>query len=168
MSKLVNRLVMLSRIDEGSQHAPFEKFCLSDAVMDTVSEFADLAALHGKTLSSELSEGIMLCGCEAEIRQLVAILLDNAVKYCDAGGDIHVQLKQKKRPLLVVSNRYQDVGTIQLDRLFERFYRVDHARTSGSDFGIGLSSAHSIVAHHHGEISALQEGTDRICFRIRL
>ena len=168
MSKLVNRLVMLSRMDEGNRNTPFEKFNLSDAVMDTVSEFTDVAALNEKSLSCELSDDIILCGCEAEIRQLVAILLDNAVKYCDAGGDIRVQLKQKKRPLLLVSNSYRDVGKIQLDRLFERFYRVDHARTSGSDFGIGLSIAHSIVSHHHGEISALQESEDRICFKIKL
>ena len=164
----MNRLVMLSRMDEEKRNTPFEKFSLSDAVADTVSEFTDLAAYHEKMLSCELSEGILLYGCEAEIRQLIAILLDNAVKYCDAGGEIYVQLKQKKRPILLISNHYKDVGKLQLDRLFERFYRADPARTSGSDFGIGLSIAHSIVAHHHGEISALQEGSDRISFRIRL
>ena len=94
--------------------------------------------------------------------------MDNAVKYCDEGGSIWVALNGGKHPILTVDNTYSAVGSIKLSRLFDRFYRVDKARTYGSGFGIGLSIAKAIVEKHHGNITAVNLGNERIRFQVKL
>ena len=101
------------------------------------------------------------------LAQLLAILLDNACKYCDDGGAIHLQLSGGKHPLLELSNSYAAVGTLATDRLFDRFYRADPARTQGSGFGLGLSIAKAICERHHAQISAQAADDRTILFRVR-
>jgi len=168
MGKLVNRLVTLSRMDEEKEAGCSGEFLLSDTVQESVSEFEELAAMCGKELSAEIMPDLHYTGNEPELRQLTAILLDNAVKYCDAGGAIHVQLRRKKHIMLTVTNACRDVDSIQLDRLFDRFYREDTARTAGSGFGIGLSIAQSIVERHKGSIKAEKAAEGEIRFTVRL
>lgn len=168
MSKLVNRLVTLSRMDEEKALGSFNEFDLSGTVSDTVSEFTELASIYGKNLTADIDKGIKYHGDESEIRQLTAILLDNAVKYCDEGGSIKAVLSQKKYPILTVTNSYKKVDNIKLDRLFDRFYREDTARTAGSGFGIGLSIAQSITEHHKGSIKAVKADEGVIGFIVKL
>lgn len=168
MSKLVNRLVTLSRMDEEKAFGSFNEFDLSGAVSDAVSEFTELASMYGKTLTADIDKDIKYHGDEAEIRQLTAILLDNAVKYCDEGGSIKAVLSQKKHPVLTVTNSCRNVDNIKLDRLFDRFYREDTARTAGSGFGIGLSIAQSITERHKGSIKAVKEADGVIEFIVKL
>ena len=168
MSKLVNRLVTLSRMDEEKKIGDFSEFDLSETISDTVSEFSDLASMCGKTLESDIPPNVKYCGDVSEIRQLTAILLDNAVKYCDEGGIIRAELSQKKHLTLTVKNSCSNVDSIQLDRLFDRFYREDTARTAGSGFGIGLSIARSITEHHKGSIKAVKADDGIIGFTVKL
>ena len=96
-------------------------------------------------------------GDEKAIRQLVSILLDNAVKYSPEGGTISVKLEKESRFLkLTVSNTTaQPVEKDKLNLLFDRFYRVDQSRNSSiSGYGLGMSIAQSIVAAHKGKIRA--------------
>lgn len=97
------------------------------------------------------------------------ILLDNAVKYCDAGGDIAVVLRKKGRNTVVtVENAYCGVNDLELDRLFDRFYRADRARTFTGSFGVGLSVASGIVKNHRGSIYAYKKDERHIGFRVTL
>lgn len=107
-------------------------------------------------------------GDEGAIRQLVSILLDNAVKYCDPQGSIRVELLGKRRPVLTVDNSCQNVDGLPLPRLFDRFYRADAARTYGGGFGVGLSIAKGIAERHGGDIAAVQPGAGVIRFRVKL
>ena len=168
MSKLVNRLVTLSRMDEEKEHDLFAEFDLSAAVSDAVSEFTELAGMCGKDMTAEITPDIRYRGNETELRQLTAILLDNAVKYCDDSGKIHTSLVLKKHPVLSVTNTCKNVDSIQLDRLFDRFYREDTARTAGSGFGIGLSIAQSITGRHKGTIQAVKAADGMIGFIVKL
>lgn len=167
MSGLVNRLVTLSRMDESDKPTETAVFSLSDAAEDTAAEFQRLAEESGKKLTSDIAEANQFCGNEPEIRQLIAILLDNAVKYCDPDGDISVTLTAKKHPVLRVENTYRDVHKINISRLFDRFYREDPARTPSNSFGIGLSLAVSLAERNHAELNAFPIGNDRICFQVK-
>ena len=69
---------------------------------------------------------------------------------------------------MTVDNTYAAVGKLELDRLFDRFYRDDKARTAGSGLGLGLSIARAITEKHRGEITALNHGGSAIRFRVRL
>ena len=167
MGLLINQLVTLSRMDESTDSVMREKFNLSSAVADTVSEFESLAEERGHTLTSSISPSVYYYGDESLIRRLTAILLDNAIKYCDAGGNIQLSLICRRHPVLTVENTYQDVDKLELNRLFDRFYRADKARTFSGSFGIGLSIAQSIVKSHKGNIAAYRK-SGIIGFRVEL
>ncbi|MBQ8515414.1 MAG: HAMP domain-containing histidine kinase [Ruminococcus sp.] len=167
MSALVNRLAVLTRMDEEKSAEQPERFCLSDAIEDTVSEFSGLAAQKGLRFHFQIDRNIFFRGNESEIRQVIAILLDNAIKYCDKDGWIHASFQGRRHSVFIIENAYSDVKKLKLDRVFDRFYRADPARTSGSGFGIGLSIAKEIVEKHHGEIKVYAGKEDAIGFRLR-
>lgn len=168
MTELVNRLVSLARMDEENTKLPKEPFSLSEVVLDTVSAFAPHINRQHKKLVTEIPDDIPYHGNEAAIRQLISILMDNAVEYCDPDGVIAVTLRGGKHPAVLVDNTYTAVDSIELERLFDRFYRADKARTYGGGFGIGLSIAKAIVEKHHGEIRAFSFGGTMIRFQASL
>ncbi|MCC2258420.1 HAMP domain-containing sensor histidine kinase [Intestinimonas aquisgranensis] len=167
MGLMINQLVALSRMDESQAHMVRSAFDLSAAVEDTVSEFQPLAAERGKKLQTSIEPGIRYEGDEGLIRRLASILMDNAMKYCDEGGEIRVEVCQHRHPVLIVENTYAQVDQLELDRLFDRFYRADKARTFSGSFGVGLSIAQSIVRSHRGSIHAYRKG-NIIGFRAEL
>ena len=168
MSQLVNRLVSLAKMDEEQQRPPMESFDLTRAVCDTASLFSASAENSHIQLRLQTPDSLSYKGNEGAIRQLLSILLDNAVKYCDPGGVIQVTLASGRHPILTVDNTCKNVESLPLSRLFDRFYRADPARTYGSGFGIGLSIAKGIVEKHRGEISAQKLDHQTIRFRVRL
>ncbi|MCD7835962.1 MAG: HAMP domain-containing histidine kinase [Lachnospiraceae bacterium] len=168
MSELVGQLTALSKLDEANLSIEKTAFSLTEVCHDTASEFSALIAQKKLSLTTSIQPNVSYYGDEAAIRRLVSILLDNAVKYCDAGGNIMLSLEKKRHPVLVAENTYHDVASLELDRLCDRFYRADRARTTGTGFGIGLSLAKSIVETHNGSIRAYQAEAARIGFRITL
>ena len=164
MTELVNQLVALSRMDEENPSSDVAEMDLSEIVSDTASEFQPLAAARKQQICVDMDPDVSYRGEEAMIRQLLSILMDNAVKYCDDGGEICVFLKRRKFVVLTVENTYRNVGTVELKRLFDRFYRADKARTAGG-YGIGLSIARMIVQKHRGEITAYKKDDTHIGFR---
>ena len=167
MGKMINQLVTLSRMKESQKGMVFASFDLSAAVADTVSDFQHLAVEEEKNLSVLVQPGITCQGDEGLIRRLVSILMDNALKYCDPGGEIRVTLTKKRHPVLTVENTYREKDFLELDKLFDRFYRGDKARTWSGSFGVGLSIAKSIVQNHHGTIKAYS-CQDGVGFRAEL
>ena len=135
-------------------------------VADTVSEFEPLATSRGKSLGAHIDSEIHYRGDEAILRRLVGILMDNAIQYCDAGGDIILSLHRGRHIVLTIENTYAAVGELELNRLFDRFYRADKARTFKGGYGIGLSMAKAIVEKHKGEIAAYKKDATHIGFRV--
>ncbi len=165
---LVNSLVSLSRMDEEQSPLKMAEFSLSDAATETVESFQDFAEANGHTLTAEIQSEMTYIGDEYAIRQLISILLDNAVKYAAEGSPIGVTLeKGKKGPILRTVNRCENITQQQADRLFDCFYRADPSRTTGG-FGIGLSMARSIAEGHKGSIKATCRGEDQIEFTVQL
>ena len=165
---LVNSLVSLSRMDEEQSPLKMSDFSLSDAVNETVGSFADFAAANGHMLAAEIAPEILYHGDEYAIRQMVSILLDNAVKYASDGSPIRLTLeKGKKGPVLRTVNCCEGLTQQQADKLFDRFYREDQSRTTGG-FGIGLSMARSIAEGHKGSIRATCREDGEIEFTVSL
>ena len=90
-----------------------------------------------------------------QIKQLIAILLDNAIKHSEENGEINVFLgKQKNDIVLSVSNKGKEIPKEIRDKIFERFYRADESRHRESNrYGLGLAIAKNIVVNHNGKIS---------------
>ena len=165
MTELVNQLVALSRMDEDGHKMNVTEVSFGELVADTVAEFEPLARARGKALTAEVDRKITCLGDEALLHRLVGILLDNAIKYCDQGGEIGVHLYRGRKIVLTVENTYAAVGEIELQKLFDRFYRADKARKYTGGYGVGLSMAKAIVEKHKGEITVYKKDATHIGFK---
>ena len=155
LDKLIRNLVELARTEETIREGASEVFSLSDIAPASAEAFAPLAEAEGNTLAAEVAAGVELRGVQDDLFRLFSILLDNAVKYCDAGGTIRLSVSQRGRTVrLSVSNPCAGLNPAQLPRYFDRFYRADssRSRTTGR-YGIGLSTARAIVARHRGRLT---------------
>lgn len=153
---LVNDLLTLARLDEGNVKVIKETFNLSDEVVNSALPFDAVAFEKGKTLTLDVESNIMYEGAKDCVKQILNILLDNAVKYAKDGGEIKVSLK--KTGARVVISVYNDGSLIpdtDSNKIFERFYRGDASRSreSGGN-GLGLSIAKSIATANKWQIFA--------------
>ncbi len=170
LTELTEKLVFLTRMDEESTTLQMKAFSLSEAVLETARDFEPIAAARGRGLEINVESGIGCVGNEETIRQLVSLLLDNAMKYSNDGGSVRVSLKAVGRnKKLTVWNTVERIDKGSLDVLFERFYRSDPSRSSEiSGCGIGLSVAKAITTAHKGKISARSEDGKSILFTVIL
>ena len=160
LTALVNSLVTLSRMDEETSPLKAEDFSVSDAVSETAESFRDFAASRGHALTVSVEPDLTYRGDEYAVRQLVSILLDNAVKYALPDTPITVSLERARRGVVLRTvNRCEPSAELDASKLFDRFYRADPSRSAETGgFGIGLSIARGIAEGHHGSISAKVTG----------
>ena len=170
MTGLIGNLVQIARAQEmtDGELAPTD---IAAAVSETADSFAPVAASDGKKLEKEIPDSLVTKSSDSSMRQLTSLLIDNAIKYCDDGGTIKVELTRSRRgAVLTVSNDYAEGANVDYTRFFERFYRQDEAhtisagtvtgssegssgeRTGKSGYGIGLSIAESLVKSMKGSI----------------
>jgi signal transduction histidine kinase len=157
LTELTNDLVFLSRMEESERTLPMIDFPFSEVAAETVMSFQSLAHRQGKTINYHIPQMLTLCGDEKSIRQLISILLDNAIKYAPAQTEISFSVeKQSNHICMVVTNTTQQpIEKKQITLLFDRFYRMDASRNSQTGgHGVGLSIAKAIVEAHHGKIQA--------------
>lgn len=123
---------------------------------------------RGRLVTFDIAENIICLGDESKLRQVVSILMDNAAKYCDEKGKIAVHLKSNRQIHLQVINDCSTADGCDFERIFERFYRADKARTPDGSYGLGLSIAKSIVELHKGKIHATVLEHNRVMFEVIL
>ena len=155
MKSLVEEMLTLARADNAVRTAVMAEVSLTDLAADCALSFEPVAFEAGKPLREELAESVTVLGDRERLRQVIVILLDNAVKYGAAGGAITLTLQKTDRQArLTVANPGQPIPPEQLSRLFERFYRADASRGEQSGFGLGLPIASTIAAEHKGTLKA--------------
>lgn len=154
LSGLMQNLLMLAKMDESSAKLPMCSFDISTAAEDTVNAFIEPAALKGVMIEQDIQKGLQLNGNRDSIVQLMTVLLDNAVKYTESGGMIRAKLSgNDKNIALSIANTCEPID--HPEKLFDRFYRGDSARTQkNGGYGIGLSVAQAIAELHKGTITA--------------
>ena len=169
LKELVNSLVTLSRMDEEESPLKLSDFAVSEAVEETAESFRDFARSQGHPLELAIVPGLTYCGDEYAVRQLVSILLDNAVKYALPETAIRFMLEKGKRGVVLrCSNACIPLAEGETEKLFDRFYRSDQARSADGSFGVGLSIARSIAEGHHGFIRAQCPQPGEIVFTAQL
>lgn len=156
LNDLTDSLVALSRMQEEDRPLMMTDFSLSDAVQESLLPYEGMAVQQGKTLTQDITRNLSYNGDEDSIRKLAGILLDNALKYTPAGGQIEVRLQKTGRnPVFSVRNTAEGLTAGDHKEYFERFYRGDASRSAETGgYGIGLSIARSIVTAHKGSITA--------------
>ena len=154
LSGLMQNLLMLAKMDESAAKLPMCRFDLSTAVKDTAEAFVEPAALKGVLIDIDIKRDIFVNGNRDSLIQLITVLMDNAVKYTESGGEITAELSCTDRlAVLRIANTCDNVENPE--KLFDRFYRGDSARTQkNGGYGIGLSVAMAIAQLHKGSISA--------------
>ena len=155
MTKIVQDLLELSRFDSGNVKLSIEGFSIERSVRDVYAAIALEARKRGHKLNLELEWGLpMIRGDRARIEQVLMNIITNALKYTPDGGTIEIISGSMDGNVFV---RIEDTGvgipSDDLERVFDRFYRVDKARTRESGgTGLGLSIAKDIITLHGGEI----------------
>jgi signal transduction histidine kinase len=172
LSHLVKNLVELTKLNEIHDDKHHYDFDISTALLETASNFETSAEVANKNFSYSAADDLHYNGNEAEIRQLITILCDNAIKYTDECGHIKLSLYRSGKNIIIESyNTCEYVDPNSVSRLFDRFYRADSSRARESKtggYGIGLSIAQAIVHRHKGKIKVFTSGTTGITFKITL
>lgn len=155
MGILIGQLLELARTEKvakNMQSVDFSRLCNGEAL-----PFESVAFEKGLALNCDVAQGVTVEGNADELKQLVAILLDNAVNHSEGGGDITLRLeKSHGNAKLCVINSGKEIPMDKRELIFERFYREDTARTGeGKHYGLGLAIAKSIVSSHNGHIEVL-------------
>lgn len=153
---LTEKLVFLARMDEENKVIKFIDFSISDVVEDTIKSFETVALLQSTPFVCKIQKNISYFGEESMIKQLISLLVDNAIKYSDKENNIYIELNKTSNKIqFIIRNRNSELLEGNLEYLFERFYRNDQSRNSETGgHGIGLSVVQSIVAVHKGKIVA--------------
>lgn len=157
MSKLVNNLLCIAKYDANRIKLIYSKIDLSNLISSICLQYEPLIFENNKTLITDIDDNIEFFGDEDKLKQVVNILMDNALKYSLDNGTIKLSLKKIKQSsiCLTVSNTSEYISKKQLENIFNRFYRIDDSRnrkTGGS--GLGLNIAKTIIESHKGTISA--------------
>ncbi len=156
MSKLVGDLLILARSDNDRLKLKIQKLNLVELLEQNVRMMTPLAEKKGVILVGKNHGKVTIDGDEEKIKQLILILVDNAIKYTAGGGSVAVRLEDGDDSRAVFSVQDSGIGIApeDQDKIFERFYRVDKARSrEAGGNGLGLSIATEILRLHDGKIS---------------
>lgn len=166
MGSLVKQLLALAK----TENVEIQKECLafSRLVSGEVLPFETVAYEKGALLRSEIEDGIYVEGEGQKLKQLVSILVDNAIDHADGEREVLVRLKAEHGTVkLSVINDGREIPKERRAHLFERFYRADEARSDDGHFGLGLAIAKAIVDAHKGKIS-VECAEGKVMFQVSL
>jgi two-component system, OmpR family, sensor histidine kinase CiaH len=171
MTKLISDLLSLARMDDVNLDIVKTVFNLSNEVHNMVSSMVAVAIEKDIALSQSIEPSVMVEGDPDRIKEVIAILFDNAVKYTPTNGNINMALtKSKRQATFSIQNTGGGISEQDIPHVFDRFYRADSSRThDNGGFGLGLSIAKSFVIASGGNIyvSSVENGWTTFTFTLR-
>jgi signal transduction histidine kinase len=170
LGKIVEQLFTLSRLDDGEAQTEWTRFDLTELAQTTVEQMNLLAEDKGISISCDASQPLPVKGNHVRLKQVVVNLLDNAIKYTPEKGAIQLRVHGVNgHAVLEVKDNGIGIPPDALPHIFERFYRVDKARSADSESaGLGLSIVKSICIAHGAEVEAQSTVGSGSCFRVKL
>ena len=171
LTTLTNHLVQLSKMEEAAHTLQKVELPFSDLVTETANEFRAPAASKQLDFRMQIMPNVTVSGAPEALRQLISILLENAVKYAPEGGALTIELSvHKKAAVLSIRNTAAEkMEEKDLPHVFDRFYRTDTSRNSQTGgHGIGLSIAKAITNAHDGSITASTTDGSDFCVTVTL
>ena len=170
MKQLVDELLFLARSDDRQSKLVFSEINLSEVLLSRMLSFEALAFEKGIKLDYDIADNLKILGHEGNVKQLLSILLDNAMKYCGEKGSVYLKAYcVKEKTFILIQNSGEPIDKDDLKHIFERFYRTDksRARTEGG-YGLGLAIAKTIVESMHGRISVFSDKENGTVFKLEL
>ena len=170
LSRIVDSLLAISRLDAGEAQMERAKLDLAELAVSTTEQMRLLAEDRNINLSCEAGGRVEIEGDRARLKQVVVNLVDNAIKYTPAGGNVTVKvIAIDDRATLEVADNGGGIPAEALPHLFERFYRVDKARSRQmGGTGLGLAIVRSIVMAHGGQVTVESTEGKGSRFRVEL
>ena len=155
MNKLITELLNLAKL-ENNKDIVMQKENISNIVESAILTFESLLYEKKIKLSYDVEENINLFCNQDQIKELIGILIDNAIKYSDKNGKVIINLSsENKMIILEVRNKGIPISEEDAKKIFDRFYKVDASRNrNNNNYGLGLAIAKNIVEAHNGKISA--------------
>jgi signal transduction histidine kinase len=157
LGRVVDDLLMLARADAGERQVERVRFFLDDVVLDAALSMRTLAQAADVSLVVDEFEESAIVGDANLVRELVVVLLDNAVKFTPAGGKVHVRVSPEPQPTLTIADSGCGIAPEELPHVFERFYRGDPSRPRAGGAGLGLSIAHWVASMHDARLLLTSE-----------
>ena len=156
MSELVNEMLSLAKLDTEKNTLIFSSINISKIIESMILQFDTIIYENGINLYTKIDNDIFITGDKESIKKLFSIIMDNAIKHTNDNGSIHVNLVLDKNTVkLSIKNTGKGISSEHIEKIFERFYRVDSSRVRETGgYGLGLSIAKSIVEQHKGNIYA--------------
>ena len=169
MRGLIESLLELARLDNNKMPIEFSRVDMSKLTNECILMFEPLFFENSLELESDIDSGITAKGDRDKLRQVVDILLDNALKYSDKTDKVRVTLKSRgTHCTLSVSGKGAHLSKEDCKNIFKRFYRTDQSRNDNQSYGLGLSIAESIMGEHGGSIRAESEnGTNTFIVQLQ-
>jgi two-component system sensor histidine kinase CiaH len=155
LGRLVGQMLTLTQVDSGQAALSVSEVALDRVVEEVGRTLRLLATERGISLETSVSGPVRLNGDADRLRELMVILTDNAIKYTDAGGEVRLDLRRSwgGKAFVRVSDTGRGIPPEALPRIFDRFYRVDKARSrEAGGTGLGLAIARWIAEAHGGSI----------------
>ena len=167
---IVEGLFAISRLDAGEAQAEAVKFDLGKLAASTTDQMSLLGEDKNIKITCAAANDVWVEGDRARMKQVVVNLLDNAIKYTPEGGAVGLKVGTRDgKAVLEVSDNGMGIPSESLPRVFERFYRVDDARSRElGGAGLGLSIVKSICVAHHGRVEATSKPGQGSLFRVEL
>jgi len=154
LGRMVDQMLTLAKADAGENGVSISEVPLHELAEQVARSMKALAEARGVDLEAQTGETVNVRGDRDRLRELLVILLDNAVKYTDAGGKVALSVhRNQKKAEIAISDSGRGIPAESLPHIFDRFYRADKARsreTGGT--GLGLAIARHIVDAHGGTI----------------
>lgn len=170
MSKLTSNLLELARSDNNRLRPEYQKFNLTTQTRKIIDNFKPVFKQKKLSVTLDAPENMTINADSGLIKQLLYILIDNAVKYTPENKNIHIRLQQQKNKN-ILSIRDEGIGISETDQqhIFERFYRAEKSRSrNAGGLGLGLSLADIIVKEHKGHIEVQSAPEKGSCFTVTL
>lgn len=171
MARLVDDLLTLARSDAGGWSIGWEQMDVDALLLETAELFAPIARQEGRKLLLDVPDTDLppVAGDAQRLRQVLTVLLDNAMSYTPPGGTVTLSGASKGRWLVLrVRDTGPGIGAEHLNHIFERFYRADQARSGKEHFGLGLSIAEELARLHHGSLRVAETGLGGTVFELKL
>lgn len=170
LANIVETLFAISRLEAGEAQREWKRFDLGRLTASTADQMALLAEDKGVVVACDVEADVNVEGDQARIKQVVVNLLDNAIKYTPAGGSVRLNVRARdQKAIMEVIDTGVGIPATALPHVFERFYRVDEARSRKVEgAGLGLAIVKSICNAHGGrvEVDSVENRGSR--FRVEL